>query len=307
MSDQNQIDAFLEMLSAERGTALNTLDAYRRDLAAISNFLTTEKTTLIHAQVADIRSYLNHAHETALAKSTVARRLSAARQFYKFLYTEGIRQDDPTTTIDMPRPDKHLPGVLREDDVTAMLETAALAKDADGLRLRCLVEVLYATGLRVSELVSLRMTSLQTERRLLHVVGKGNKERVVPLSHTAIDALEDYLGIRERFLPKGQQGSDNHWVFPSRGAKGHLTRHRFAQLLKQLAARAGLSAADISPHVLRHAFATHLLNHGADLRSVQKMLGHADITTTQIYTHIQEERLKAAVNDHHPLAKGTDV
>ena len=307
MSDQNYIEAFLEMLSAERGTALNTIDAYRRDLVAISSFLDTLKTTLMRAHVDNLRAYLAHANKAALARSTVARRLSAARQFYKFLYTEGIRQDDPTATIDMPRAERHLPVVLRESDVTSLLDEATQSQDADGLRLRCLVEILYATGLRVSELVSLRMTSLQTEQRLLHVVGKGNKERVVPLSHTAIDALENYLEIRERFLPKGQQGGSNIWVFPSRGAKGHLTRHRFAQLLKQLAARAGLYAADVSPHVLRHAFATHLLNHGADLRSVQKMLGHADITTTQIYTHIQEERLKAAVHQHHPLAKRTRI
>lgn len=302
-ADQHHIDAFLEMLSAERGTALNTIDAYRRDLVAISVFLKSKVASLSKAQASDLRSYLSHADKMKLAKSTVARRLSAVRQFYKFLYTEGVRQDDPTTTIEMPRADKRLPGVLRESDVTALLETAALAKDADGLRLRCLVEMLYATGVRVSELVTLRMTSLQTERRLLQVVGKGNKERVVPLSQAAIEALEDYLEVRDRFLAKRQQGGDNVWVFPSRSAQGHLTRHRFAQLLKGLAARSGLNAADISPHVLRHAFATHLLNHGADLRSVQKMLGHADITTTQIYTHIQEERLRATVNDHHPLAK----
>ena len=237
-----------------------------------------------------------------------ARRLSALRQFYRFLVNEGLRQDDPSAGIDSPRQGRPLPKILSEQEVEALLTAARASKDAEGLRLTAMVELLYATGLRVSELISLRLAATQRDQRLLVVRGKGNKERMVPLSEAARRSLADYLAVRAAFLPKRGRGKeaepqDSPWLFPSRAASGHLTRHRVAQLLKDLASRAQLDPAKVSPHVIRHAFASHLLDHGADLRALQKMLGHADISTTQIYTHVLGERLKSLVQTHHPLAK----
>lgn len=317
-----QLEPFLEMLAAERGAAENTLEAYRRDLETFADFLRPRRGRLEAATTADLKAFLSRLAEAGMAPRTAARRLSALRQFYRFLVGEGLREDDPSAAIDSPRQGRSLPKVLSEAEVDALLAEARASQDAEGLRLAALVELLYATGLRVSELVSLRLAATQRDQRLLIVRGKGNKERMVPLSDAARQSLSDYLAVRGDFLPKAGKGGkaadktagktagktgavrlDSPWLFPSRGASGHITRHRVGQLLKDLARRAELDAAKVSPHVMRHAFASHLLDHGADLRSLQKMLGHADISTTQIYTHVLGERLKTLVQTHHPLAK----
>jgi integrase/recombinase XerD len=308
--DDATIDAFLEMVTAERGLARNTIDAYRRDLRCFADFLASGPTTLAGADSSAVRNFIAAQHETGASARTVARRLSCLRQYYRFLMTDGRRDDDPTSVIDAPKLPHTLPGVLSETDVEALLaaarpDDAAAAgspkRQADALRLWAMVELLYASGLRVSELVSLAMQPISGATASLLVRGKGNKERLVPLGVPARRALADYLDVRDAHLPGGRPSP---WFFPSRGGSGHLTRHRFAQMLKGLAGRAGIDAGRISPHLIRHAFASHLLAHGADLRAVQKMLGHADIATTQIYTHVLDDRLKNVVRTGHPLARG---
>jgi integrase/recombinase XerD len=291
-----QVEAFLEMLVAERGASANTIKAYERDLKDFAGHL---ERRVAAATPDDVRRYLGRMSDAGLAPKTAARRLSALRQFFRFLYAEGMRADDPTAAVDMPRLGRALPKLLSETEVDALLAAARARPGAEAIRLLAMVEMLYATGLRVSELVGLPLSSVARDPRLVLVRGKGDKERMVPLSDPARAALGEYLDIRARFLPV--RHSDH--LFPSRGRSGHLTRERFGQLLKELAIEAGIDPRKVSPHVLRHAFATHLLNRGADLRSVQKMLGHADISTTQIYTHVLEARLKALVETHHPLAK----
>jgi integrase/recombinase XerD len=294
------------MLSAERGAAANTLESYRRDLIDFAGHLGAGA-RLDAAASTDVQAYLAGLHAAGLAASTAARRVSALRQFYKFLYTEGVRGDNPMDVIDGPRLPRPLPKVLGEDQVTALLNfTAARAQTVEGppqlkaLRLHCLLELIYATGLRVSELMSLKRQAVLSDDRFLTVRGKGGRERLVPLSAAAMAATKTYVAaLKER--PAGTR-DDGGWLFPSSGRSGHLTRQRFGQELKDAAVAAGLPADKVSPHVLRHAFASHLLAHGADLRAVQQMLGHADISTTQIYTHVLEERLKQLVNNHHPLA-----
>jgi integrase/recombinase XerD len=304
-----RIEAFLEMLAAERGAATNTLEAYRRDLAAFAGFLAGRGGRPETAGTDDIRAFLGRLAQAGMAPRTAARRLSALRQFFRFLLTEGLRGDDPTAGVDSPRQGRSLPKILSEAEVGDLLKAAQRGEGPDALRLAALVEVLYASGLRISELVGLRLAAAQRDQRLLIVEGKGGKERMVPLSAAARQSLSAYLAVREHFLPTRGKGSQavkapSPWLFPSRSAGGHITRHRVAQLLKELAREAGLDAAKVSPHVLRHAFASHLLDHGADLRSLQKMLGHADISTTQIYTHVLGERLKSLVRQSHPLAAG---
>ncbi len=293
------------MLIAERGAAANTVEAYRRDLADFAGFLARRGQALEAADAAALRAYFASLARAGMTSRTAARRLSTLRQFHRFLYGEAIRPDDPTTALDGPRQGRPLPKYLSEAEVEALLAAAHARPGAEGQRLAALLELLYATGLRVSELVGLPLAAITRDRRLLSVRGKGGKERLVPLSDPARAALEAYLPTRAAALARGRkQGKGGvHWLFPSHGRQGHLTRHRFGQLLKQLAIAAGLAPAKVSPHVLRHAFATHLLAHGADLRSVQRLLGHADISTTQIYTHVLEDRLRALVHEHHPLAK----
>lgn len=297
------VEAFLEMVSAERGASKNTLEAYARDLRNFSGFLKSKKTAIDAASADQVRTYLASLDDAGLAPATRARRLSALKQFHKFLYTDGWRNDDPCLGLKGPGAKQRLPKALSEADVDALLDAAQIrsGKEAEGKRLLAIVELLYASGLRISELVTLPLSALGGDPRLLMVKGKGGRERMVPVAERARDALTDYLAIRERFTRGPQDGSP--YLFPSRGKEGHLTRHRVAQLLKELALEAGLDPKKVSPHVLRHAFATHLLSHGADLRAVQQMLGHADITTTQIYTHVLDERLKQLVNEHHPLAQ----
>lgn len=295
------IENFLEMLSVERGAARNTLEAYRRDLTDYRSHLTQRGRSFESADADDVRGYLASLSDQGLAASTANRRLSAVKQLHKFLYADGLSQSNPTTTVDAPRQGRPLPKVLSEADVTALLQQAERDVDlssgkrqARAVRMLCLLELLYATGLRVSELVSLTRRAVQSGEPILTVKGKGGRERLVPISQAALNAINQHL-VQSKFESK--------WLFPSRGKEGHLTRQMFAIELKELAARAGVGANKVSPHVLRHAFASHLLANGADLRAVQQMLGHADISTTQIYTHVLEERLKKVVNEHHPLAK----
>jgi integrase/recombinase XerD len=295
-----QIEAFLEMLVAERGAARNTVEAYRRDLGNFAGFVKQNGSDLGAADSGHIRAYLADQEAAGMSPRTAARRLSALRQFFRFQYAEGVRVDDPSAAIDSPRQTRPLPKFLAEADVDALLERAHARTGPEGLRLAALLEILYASGLRVSELVSLPVAAVRRDPRAIIVQGKGGRERLVPLNDTARRAIESYLSVRPRYV-KGDD--DGPFLFPSRAGSGHLTRHRFGQLLKELAVEAGLDPRKVSPHVLRHAFATHLLNRGADLRSVQRMLGHADISTTQVYTHVLDERLKSLVQEHHPLAK----
>ena len=293
-------DAFFDMMASERAAAANTLQSYRRDLNDLSSFLARSGLGLRHASGDDLRGYFASL-EPEFAARSLARRLSAFRQFFRFLVSEGRREDDPTAGIDPPRQGSRLPKLLSEQEIARLLSPAAedAEDNAESLRLTALLELIYATGLRVSELVGLRLSAIDGQGRYLIVRGKGNKERLVPLSQAGWTALQVYLTVRGQHL----SSKTSPFVFPSTSAEGHLTRQRFAQLLKERALSRGLDPALISPHVLRHAFATHLLAHGADLRSVQKMLGHADISTTQIYTHVLGERLVRTVVDNHPLSK----
>ena len=294
----HELELFLEMLAAERGAAVNTLDAYRRDLTDFERFLIGRKGHFDTARTDDLRAYIAALGRAGMAPRTAARRLSALRQFYRFLFREGLRGDDPAQAIESPRRGRSLPKTLSETEVDQLLEAAGALEGPGGVRMAALLELLYATGLRVSELVGLPFGAVARDPQVLVVRGKGGRERMVPLGEAARDAVRAYLQVRSSFAG----AADSTWLFPSRGASGHLTRHRFAQMLKDLALACGLDPAKVSPHVLRHAFASHLLDRGADLRSVQKMLGHADISTTQIYTHVLSERLRRLVQEHHPLA-----
>jgi integrase/recombinase XerD len=300
------IELFLDMLAAERGAAVNTLAAYRRDLADFSAALTRRGGSLATASSDELRDYLRALARRGLNAASVARRLSAIRQMFQFLSAEGIRPDNPTRAIEAPKRGRPLPKVLSIGEVDRLLAAArAAAEDGqkparDRLRahrLLCLIELIYATGLRVSELLSLPTSAAARRLDVLLVRGKGDKERVVPLNEAAKRAMADYLALRQAL----DESRPTPWLFASFGESGHLTRQHFARELKALAAVAGLRAERISPHVLRHAFASHLLQNGADLRAVQLLLGHADISTTQIYTHVLDERLKSLVRDLHPL------
>jgi integrase/recombinase XerD len=299
-SSDTLIERFLEMLSAERNAAANTQAAYRRDLEDASAFMASRKTGLGDAATADLSAYLAALARRGLAARSAARRLSALRQFFKFLVAESVRADDPSAMLDGPKLGRPLPKLLDEGEMVRLIEVCAALDGPSGARLKALVELSYASGLRVSELVGMPLAAVLREQPVLIVRGKGSKERMVPLNAPARAALTAYLEHRKVFLPKGSKTSPH--LFPSRGKEGHLTRQRFGQLLKDLALKANIAPERISPHVLRHAFATHLLDHGADLRSLQKMLGHADIATTQIYTHVAGKRLAELVEAHHPLA-----
>jgi integrase/recombinase XerD len=298
---------FLDMQAAERGASRNTLEAYRRDLADYFAFLAEEGTAPEKAQAATIRGFLASLQERGLKASSAARRLSAVRQFHKFLYAEGYAPADPTAAIGAPKRGRVLPKVLSVDDVDRLLrvahEAAARPEASPGERLKaarmaCLLELLYATGLRVSELMALPRSAAKTKDRFLVVRGKGAKERLVPLTEAAREAARTYLSLLE-----ARGGPPGPWLFPADSASGHLARQAFARDLKAVAAAATIRSDRISPHVLRHAFASHLLQNGADLRVVQELLGHSDISTTQIYTHVLDERLKSMVRDLHPLAR----
>jgi integrase/recombinase XerD len=294
------IETFLEMMAVERGAARHTLDAYGRDLADYDRFLRARGVGVETADGAAVRAYLSTLSRRGMAAATVARRLSAIRQFHRFLYLEGEHPDDPTQTVDGPRRQRPLPRLLDQAEIEALIAAARQRPGAPGLRLIAILELLYASGLRASELMGLPLSALAPDRRFLVVRGKGGKERLVPVGQAAGTALQAYLAVRSAFL---RAGGASPFLFPSRARQGHLTRQRLAQLLRELAPDAELDPGRISPHVLRHAFASHLLAGGADLRAVQLMLGHADIATTEIYTHVQGERLAAVVRAHHPLAR----
>lgn len=302
----DSVGLFLDMMATERGASKNTLDAYRRDLEDYADHLAGKKRDVKAVTTDDIRGYLAALAKRQLASASVARRLSAVRQLHRFLYSEGKRKDDPAAVLEGPRRGRPLPKILSLEQVTKLFEAAHASAGKSGMtvaerlrasRLVCLLEVLYATGLRVSELISLPASAARAEGDVIIVRGKGGKERMVPLGHAAPKAMRDYLVLR-----KETGGAESRWLFPSFGDSGHVTRQYVGRELKSLAAAAGIEPRKMSPHVLRHAFASHLLANGADLRIVQALLGHADVSTTQIYTHVLDERLKSMVRDLHPLA-----
>ena len=312
-SDAGLTTLFLDMIAAEQGAGDNTLDAYRRDLTDFSEFLGRSGQNLAGADTQALRDYLADLDARGFKSSTVARRLSAMRHLFRFLLNERIRGDDPAAILSGPKRGRGLPKVLSISDVDRLLARAkaqAGAAEASSLqqlralRLYCLLEVLYATGLRVSELVALPLSASRRDARMIVVRGKGNKERLVPLNEPSRQAMADYIAAMQALQPpQKKNAAASKWLFPSFGESGHLTRQHFARELKELAASTGLAPRLVSPHVLRHAFASHLLHNGADLRIVQTLLGHTDISTTQIYTHVVEERLKSLVRDLHPLAE----
>jgi integrase/recombinase XerD len=312
-SDAKLIALFLDMLAAEQGAGENTLQAYRRDLEDFSEFLAHGKEAFITVQTEALRGYLADLDTRGFKSSSVARRLSAVRHLFRFLVNERIRSDDPAAILSGPKRGRGLPKVLSISDVDRMLTRAKELTEAGdasptrrlrAMRLYCLLEVLYATGLRVSELVSLPRSAARNDARMIVVRGKGAKERLVPLNDASRQAMTDFLNATEAHAAaKKTNAAPSKWLFPSFGESGHLTRQHFARDLKELASASGLAPRLVSPHVLRHAFASHLLHNGADLRIVQTLLGHTDISTTQIYTHVVEERLKSLVRDLHPLAE----
>jgi integrase/recombinase XerD len=308
-SDEALVELFLDMLAAERGAGANTLAAYRNDLADLTAHLRAAGRTIAEADTDDLRGFLTSLAERGFKASSLARRLSAVRQLYRFLYAEGKRSDDPAAVLEGPKRGRTLPKVLSIAEVDRLLAQARKdMEDAEqppaarlrAARLLCLLEVVYATGLRVSELVALPASAARRDQRMLVVRGKGGKERLVPLNQAAKRAMAEYLKLRA----EADHEAQTKWLFPSFGEQGHLTRQHFARELKALGSACGIAPERLSPHVLRHAFASHLLHNGADLRVVQTLLGHADISTTQIYTHVLEERLKALVRDLHPLTDG---
>jgi integrase/recombinase XerD len=304
-----ELALFLDMLMAERGAAEKTIEAYTRDLSAFLAFLGTKRKTALDASADTVRAYLAQLSRKGLAATSRARKLSAMRQFYRFLLAEGLRRDDPCSAIDSPKLGRPLPKLLSLAEVEALLGAAAHGVEQAGegaakrraLRIIALLETLYATGLRVSELLGLPRGVLTSDDQVMTIKGKGGRERLVPLNDSARTALADHLAALAADEAQGRARSP--WLFPSGNGGQHLTRQRFGQELKTLASAAGIEPSRVSPHVLRHAFASHLLQNGADLRVVQQLLGHADISTTQIYTHVLEERLRSLVAEHHPLAK----
>lgn len=312
-SDDTAIELFLDMQAAERGAGANTLTAYRNDLTDLAAYLRAKKRSIATAGTDDLRGFLASLHARGFKPASLARRLSAVRQLYRFLYAEGQRSDDPAAVLEGPKRGRPLPKVLSIADVDHLLRQARTQADDTeqpsaarlrALRLLCLLEIVYATGLRVSELVALPASAARRDQRILVVRGKGGKERLVPLNQAAKQAVAEYLALRAEIGKAARKKApESKWLFPSFGEQGHLTRQHFARELKALGAACDIGGERLSPHVLRHAFASHLLHNGADLRVVQILLGHADISTTQIYTHVLEDRLKTLVRDLHPLGE----
>lgn len=306
--DLHIIESFIEMIAAERGAAANTISAYMKDLEGYQNFLAKHKTSLVSCSSEDVRKFMQSLSAEGLAASSQARQLSSVRQLHKFLFAEGLRSEDPSAVVDAPKQGRALPKILSVEEVDlliGMAEQQAIIEKSQGKlknvkarRFYALIETLYATGLRVSELVSLPLSAAKTDARFLTVFGKGQRERLVPLSAKAKSAMAEYLKSTAKIYPE----DDRRFLFPANSAEGHFTRQVFARNLKDVAINAGISPSRVSPHVLRHAFASHLLQNGADLRAVQQLLGHADISTTQIYTHVLDERLRELVEEKHPLA-----
>src|SRR5258706_2268807 len=301
MSGREWVEAFLEMMAAERAAAANPLTASGRDLEDAARFLAGRGRDLAEAPAQDVEVYFTDVGARGLSRATAARRRAAVRQFYKFALGEGWRTDDPSRRVDAPRKGRPLPKVLSREEMDRLIAAAAAKDGAAGLRLGAMVEIIYASGLRISELLALPLSALARDPAYLIVRGKGGKERLAPLNEAARTAVKAYLPARAGFVARGLK--DSPWLFPSRGRGARLTARRFAQLLDEAAADAGIEPEKVSPHVLRHAFATHLLEGGADLRVVQTLLGHADIATTQIYTHVAQDRLREVVETKHPMAK----
>lgn len=290
------IDSFLEMMVAERGASVHTIEAYRRDLIDLNGFLSAHGLVLKKAKSDDLQAYIRSVAKQKMNAKTQARRLSAIHEFYRFLYSEDMIKKNPADYIQAPKTGKSLPKYLTEEEISFLIETASSQTDQ---RMYVMLEILYASGMRVSELVSLPVMAVTKDNRTISIIGKGHKERLVPLNEPARKALDKWLIFREMRLKKGRISK---WLFPSTGQEGHLTRDGFFKALKKIALIAGIDPAKVSPHVFRHSFASHLIAHDADLRSVQKMLGHANIATTEIYTHILQDRLKKTVEKSHPLA-----
>jgi integrase/recombinase XerD len=306
VNSRSRIEDFLAMMQAERSASRHTLDAYRRDLTQLSEFLARTGMSLDRASSSALGEFFDAlSGEEALSAASVARKLSSVRHFFKFLVSESIRDDNPAAHLEAPKRKKSLPRTLSKEEVNRLLECAAEHDSEEGIRLHALLHILYASGLRVSELVELKLSALQISERggqsvaWLMVRGKGGKERIAPLHEQAVRAIHRYLRIRREFEGEKESG----WFFPSHSGSGHLTRQRLGQMLKSLALKAGLDPESVHPHTLRHSFASHLLEGGADLRVVQELLGHADIATTQIYTHVLREHLERLVQTHHPLAQ----
>jgi len=312
MADSSfHIEAFLEMIAGERAASPHTQDAYLHDLNALDDFLCSKNIALLAASQDDLREYLRHLHKLSLAPSTIARKLSSLKQFYRFLYHDEVRTDNPSKHLDSPRQISTIPHILSEDEISALLTASYKDESITGIMMTTMLELLYASGLRVSELVTLEFSALKRDRTSLKpfliIKGKGNKERLVPLNGPAITMLEKYIPLRKLYLTE-RHLTLSPWLFPHPSKEGHkirpahISRQRFAQFLKEAAQAAQMDPERVSPHALRHSFASHLLSHGADLRIIQELLGHADIRTTQIYTHVLDEKLKALVLKHHPLA-----
>ena len=296
------IDSFLEVQAGEHFASKNTLSAYRRDLEDFWDWCSRHQHGFESIERKEIEDYLIHCESIGLTKSTRARRLASIRGLFRYTFEEGLRTTNPAIQISGPGRDKNLPKAISNENVDRLLSAARIGRnEAEKLRNQALVELLYATGMRVSELVSLPLTSVLGDPRMILVVGKGNKERMVPLSSAARSATKQWLEHRQ----ENEKFKNSKFLFPSRSKQGHLTRHQFYLLLKSIAVNAKVSPSEVTPHKLRHSFATHLLAGGADLRTIQMLLGHADISTTEIYTHILDERLKALVLENHPLAKPT--
>ena len=304
MLDTRRIETFLDTLRAERGAADNTIEAYRRDLEDASSFLRAHRTSLVDAGERDLSAFVRDLHERGMSAATVSRRLSALRRFFRFQLGDNERQDNPTSRLDGPTFRRDPPDVLSREEMSRLIEAAQGTEPGD-LRTICLVELLYGAGLRASECCDLPLSALPAPGATVLIVrGKGDKERITPLGKPALAALKNYMAVREEFLPKSAvRTAAMRFVFPSRGAGGRITRRRLGQILEDLAVKAGIAAERVSPHALRHAFATHLLSGGADLRAVQLLLGHADISTTQIYTHVVTDELRDLLEAAHPLAR----
>ncbi len=304
MLDTRRIEAFLDTLRAERGAADNTIEAYRRDLEDASEFLHANRTSLVDAGERDLSAFVRDLHERGMSAATVSRRLSALRRFFRFQLGDNERQDNPTSRLDGPTLRRDPPDVLSREEVSRLIEAAQGTEPSD-LRTMCLIELLYGAGLRASECCDLPLSALPAPGMTVLIVrGKGDKERITPLGKPALAALKNYMAVRESFLPKSAvRSTAMRYVFPSRGSGGRLTRRRLGQILEDLAVKAGIASERVTPHALRHAFATHLLSGGADLRAVQLLLGHADISTTQIYTHVVTDELRDLLEAAHPLAR----
>tara|TARA_B110000444_G_C18770827_1_gene562420 strand:- start:49 stop:966 length:918 start_codon:yes stop_codon:yes gene_type:complete len=301
MNENNYISNFLEMIVIERGLAKNTLTSYKNDLDQLNEFCKKKNLNTIKLDEKNLEDYLSKFINQGYEKTSLARKISTYTQFFDFLIEEKLIANNPIKNIKQPKLDSKLPFIISVEDIQSLISNSKQDKSNLGIRLNCMIEIMYASGIRVSELVTMTLASLYQDKDFIIISGKGNKERLIPISKDTQNTINNYLKIRKFFFNKNKEVK---WLFPSKQSKvGHITRQRFSQLLSLLADNADLKIKKISPHKLRHAFASHLLANGADLRSLQQMLGHEDISTTQIYTHILDERLKQIVKDKHPLSK----